>query len=112
MQDIFFKCARLVRRWHVIQSEEVSSQLECLAKDWERRGAMPTRLSWVQQAPSSMVLPVPIARTRVHEFSMSPDSGAVIDSTLFVSSEPDNLLSSGAQIMLDPMGCAEHVFTV
>jgi hypothetical protein len=43
---------------------------------------------------------------------MSPDSGAVIDSTSFVSSEPDNLLSSGAQIMLDPMGCAEHVFTV
>jgi hypothetical protein len=43
---------------------------------------------------------------------VSPDSGAVIDSTLFVSSEPDNLLSPGAQIVLDLVGCAEHVFTV
>jgi hypothetical protein len=61
MQDIFFKCARLVRRWRVIQSEEVSSSLECLAKDWERRGAMSPRLSWVQQAPLPVVLPVPVA---------------------------------------------------
>jgi hypothetical protein len=43
-----------------------------------------------------VVLPVPVALTRVHEFSVSPDSGSVIDSTSFVSSEPDNLLSPGA----------------
>jgi hypothetical protein len=43
---------------------------------------------------------------------VSPDSSVVIDSTSFVSSELDNLLSPGAQIVLDPVGCAEHVFTV
>jgi hypothetical protein len=112
MQGFFFKCAKLIRRWRVIQSEEVSSQLECLAKKWERRGAMPPMLPWVQQVPSMVVLPVPDDQPRVHEFSVSLDGGAVTDSISFVSPELENLLEPDAQVVPDPVGSVEHVVTV
>jgi hypothetical protein len=37
MQAVFYRCAKLTRRWGVIQSEDVASQLDSVVKMWEAR---------------------------------------------------------------------------
>jgi hypothetical protein len=46
MQAVFFRCAKLTRRWAIIQTEEVANQLEIMAKLWEERGSSPPALLW------------------------------------------------------------------
>jgi hypothetical protein len=46
MQAVFFRCAKLTRRWAIIQTEEVTNQMEVIAKLWEERGSSPPALLW------------------------------------------------------------------
>jgi hypothetical protein len=33
MQEVFFKCGKLIRRWRMIQSDDVAVQLEKVAEE-------------------------------------------------------------------------------
>jgi hypothetical protein len=46
MQDLYFMCAEMLRRWCIIQKEEVAAQLMCFAKERELRGVKSPRLEW------------------------------------------------------------------
>jgi hypothetical protein len=37
MQELYFMCAKMLRRWCIIQKEEVAAQLLSVAKEWELR---------------------------------------------------------------------------
>jgi hypothetical protein len=41
MQVVFCRCAKMLRRWCIMQKEDVASQLEEVAKEWKRRGSSP-----------------------------------------------------------------------
>jgi hypothetical protein len=43
---VFYRCAKLTRRWGIIQTEDIANQLECVAKMWEARGAGPPPLPY------------------------------------------------------------------
>jgi hypothetical protein len=46
MQVLFFKCAKMLRRWKIIQKPEFAAQLECVAGKLERRGVSPPVITW------------------------------------------------------------------
>jgi hypothetical protein len=112
MQGMFFKCAKLIRRWCIIQPEEVANQLEPSAKEWERRGALPPLLPWAQHVLPLRGHPNPDGQINMLESLSFSDRAAVIEDVSFLSPEPGNLLAPVAQPMLDLMGGAEHVYAV
>jgi hypothetical protein len=49
MQVLLFKCAQMLRSWKILHKPEVATQLETVAGELERRGSMPSAITWFPQ---------------------------------------------------------------
>jgi hypothetical protein len=109
MQGVFFKCAKLMRRWRLIQSEEVAAQLERVAKEWERRGTNLPRLLWTQPAAPRAVLSTPDDRDGSPSASVGCESDVTEPSAVCSLPEPVVGMMPVPQPVLEPCECAGHV---
>jgi hypothetical protein len=105
----FLQCAKLMRRWCIIQPKEVASQPEEMAKEWERRGALPPLLPWVHQVFPPLMNYVPDNQNDVEGSLISSVRSAVIGDSLFFNSEPVNSFALGTRLGLDLVSSAEPV---
>jgi hypothetical protein len=104
IQGTFFRCAKLLRRWCLIQSEEVANQLGILVTEWEKRGTRPPELTWGQ-----LIVPPSESSCSGSQDAASRELGladfSVIDFSLHdVDTEPGCDVLPVLQSTLDPGG--------
>jgi hypothetical protein len=100
---VFYRCAKLTWRWGIIQIEEVTNQLESVAKMWEARAASPPALPYPRDRSSTSLPDQSMDRLIPTPSGCDADLVLIDDRALDVSSRMPSSRCTGIAQSADPI---------